>query len=167
MFSKKYSTADALFQADLAGEISSDDFDDALYFGLIDHLEDSSTFPNHPLPAVNYIASRMLEWEVGNGGFSQAAYNIPDWFSPAAQGYNAIGLPKAAALIQKAQKLIHKGEAKGFLARNIGDLFAQFNESKLAKLNEEAELERVGWWAIEKRLQYVRENKAAFYSYDQ
>ena len=47
-----------------------------------------------------------------------------------------------------------------FDAEDIGELFEQFSESKLAELDER--LDDSDWWAIEPRLTYIRENAEAF-----
>ena len=111
-----------------------------------------------------YYASRYMAWEVGNGGFAQAAYNIPEWFDLAALGYERLGLQRAAALIREAIAILEHEEnrSKTFTATEIGELFQQFADSKLAKLDDR--LDEVGWWATEQRLDYVRANRDAFRS---
>jgi hypothetical protein len=108
-----------------------------------------------------YYASRFLQWEVGNGGFAQAAYNIPEWFQLAASGYDELGLPDFATLIREAMTLLPtENRETTFDAREIGDLFEQFSESKLAQLDER--LDETEWEVTAVRLQYVRENRQAF-----
>jgi hypothetical protein len=148
-----YPTLEALLAADERNELSDVEFDDLLWCFMIDrggpveHPEKSSG------PVRDYVASRWMEWEVGNGGFAQAAYNIPDWFDAAADGYTAVGLPRAAARIRAARELIDEGKAqftRGPQA-TIKKVFAEFVESDLTELDEG--LDAIGWWA---------QNRAAF-----
>ena len=156
-----------LMDLDEAGRVGegANGFDDQLWTLLTARVDTPQQAASLPEPVWVYLASRWLEWEVGNGGFPQAAYNIPDWFELAELGYRKLGLDAAAALIGRARKMITRGESRGFIARHIGQLFAQFRESKLAKLD--ADLDSVGWWADDIRLDYVRKNRAAFRSLDE
>lgn len=158
----KFSSIADLMEADEKGELGDDDFDDELWLLLLQHIDMPSDLAKFDQVVSVYFASRYMEWEVGNGGFAQAAYNIPEWFDPAASAYRQLGLETAAMLIQEAASIMRKGEARGrkFNARAIGKLFQQFRESKLAKLDNR--LDDVGWWADEQRLRYVRKNRAAF-----
>jgi hypothetical protein len=137
-------------------------FDDQLWLLLTARIATPDQAASLPEQAWVYLASRWMEWEVGNGGFPQAAYNIPDWFELGEAAYRKLGLDAAAGLIARARTLIAKGETRGgsFAALDIGNLFAQFRESELAKLDDE--LDAVDWWADEVRLAYVRQNRAAF-----
>jgi len=148
-----------LDEAGLVGD-GPNGFDDQLWLLLTDRVETPEQAAALPEPVWVYLASRWLEWEVGNGGFAQAAYNIPDWFSLAERAYRTLELDAAADLIARASKLIAKGDSRGFVARKLGELFEQFTESKLAKLD--AELDAAGWWADDVRVAYVRRKRAAF-----
>jgi hypothetical protein len=153
-----------LDEAGQAGE-GANGFDDQLWVLLTARVDTPAQAASLPEPVWVYLASRWLEWEVGNGGFPQAAYNIPEWFELAELGYRKLGLDAAAALIGRARRMVTAGESRGFIARYIGVLFAQFRESKLAQLD--AELDSVGWWADDVRLAYVRKNRGAFRSLDE
>jgi len=155
-----------LMDLDEAGQVDdgASGFDDQLWLMLTAWVDTPEQAVSLPEPVWVYLASRWLEWEVGNGGFPQAAYNIPDWFELGESAYRKLGLDAAAALIARARGMITTGESRGFIARRIGELFAQFRESKLAELD--AELDSVGWWAEDVRLAYVRSNRAAFRSLD-
>jgi hypothetical protein len=86
-------------------------------------------------PVLNYYASHLMESDVANGGFPQAAYNIPEPFEAAAYGYEAIGHIAAAEAIRKAHAL-SKREA-GIVARlksrgsGIGAVFKSSGEARL------------------------------------
>jgi hypothetical protein len=157
----KYESIAALMELDERGELEDTQFDDELWMFVANQMggpEDRERFAD---PVVVYFASRFLEWEVGNGGFAQAAYNIPEWFPLAAWGYDQLGLEKAGDLIREAISLLSKENRENtFTASDIGELFSQFSESELAKLDKR--LDECGWWAMETRLKYVRENRASF-----
>jgi hypothetical protein len=77
------------------------------------------------------------------------------------RGYAEFGLHGFAALIREAVTLLPtENRGTTFDAQEIGELFEQFSESKLALLDDR--LEGTGWEADERRLQYVRENRQAF-----
>jgi len=151
-----------LMDLDEAGQIGegANGFDDQLWGLLTARIDSPAMAASLPEPVWVYLASRWLEWEVGNGGFPQAAENIPDWFELGEFAYRKLGLDAAGALIGRARKLIEMGHGDGVDARAISERFAQFRESKLAELH--AELDSVGWWADDARLAYVRSNRAVF-----
>ena len=150
--------------ADKAGALDDDRFDDELWIVLTDLISTPDQAKEFPEPIWIYLASRWIEWEVGNGGFAQAAFNIPEWFPLAAEAYKKLGLNEASQLILEAEKLMRSGDKRdgNFTASDIGDLFQQFSESDIAKLD--SRLDQVGWWADEIRLAYVRKNRDAFYT---
>jgi hypothetical protein len=153
---------------DEAGEIGegASGFDDQLWILLTSRIDTPEEAASLPEPVWVYLASRWLEWEVGNGGFPQAAYNIPGWLPLGEKAYRKLGLDRAAELIGRAQELVRQGEARDdkFDARDIGELFEQFTESQLSALDKE--LDAVEWWADDVRLAYVRANRDAFRTLD-
>ena len=142
-----------------AGEISEERFDDVVAILLSYHLFGPQELATAPEEVALWYAARTMEFDVGNGGFPQAAYNIPDWFGWSAAGYRALGLPDAASLVDQAARLLPQAR-KGFTAIDIGGLFTQFRESKLAALD--ARLDDVGWWALEARIAYLKANRDVF-----
>jgi len=165
-----FETLDALLDADESGRLSDEEFDDCLWLLVCRHvgtIEDAASLPS---PVVNYYASRRMEWDVGNGGFAQAAYNMYEWFPAAAEGYTALGLPKAAALIKRAYDLTQAERGVvGKLKRRragIASIFKSFRESSLAELDKQliGHLNAVDWWALAPRLTYVRLHRDAFRS---
>jgi hypothetical protein len=153
-----------LIDLDEAGQLRDVEpyFDDELWRLLtsrIDTPEQASTLPE---PVWVYLASRWLEWEVGNGGFAQAAYNIPDWLPLGESAYRKLGLDRAALLIARARELLDEGERRGdaFDAASIHELFEQFAKSRLSELDRQ--LDDANFWAEEVRLSYVRSNREAF-----
>jgi hypothetical protein len=161
MTRQNFASIAELMDAYEGGEIRDEQFDDDLWLMVLPFIAAPSDRERYGDPVLAYFGSRLMQWEVGNGGFAQAAYNYPEWFETAAWGYDAIGVPRAAALIREAMPLLsEEGRETTFNADEIGELFEQFAESKLAQLD--GRLDECGWWATQARLRYVRQNSAAF-----
>jgi hypothetical protein len=162
MHVQPFATLNDLLAADARGEISDTTFDDELWFFMTSKNGPYEQPLRGNVFVRNYVASRLLQWEVGNGGFAQAAYNAPEWFEPAALGYEALGLPLAAERIRTAISLIAHGAAN--FTRGPGvtieQVFSAFTESALSALDEG--LDSIGWWATERRVVYVRTNRESF-----
>ncbi len=161
----RFTTVDALLDQDEASPLEWDAFDDELWLLLSDMITDPSDLNDYPLPVGVYLASRWLEWEVGNGGFAQAAYNIPEWFEPAAIAYATLGKPKSVALIKKAIQMLHAEHdtlsRKGLLSdTTIHDVFRHFSESDMVALD--SNIPEDEWWIDEERVAYVRNNRDSF-----
>jgi hypothetical protein len=147
--------------ADERGELEINRFDDELWLLLIQSVDSVDDCARYGEPVVLYYASRYLEGDVGNGGFAQAAYNCPELFEPAARAYDQLGLPQAAGLIRAAMSLLAKeNRTTTFVAEEIGELFSQFADGELAKLDKR--LDESGFWAIDARIRYVRQHRDAF-----
>ena len=160
-----FTTVDALLDQDEASPLEWETFDDELWLLLSDRITDPSELDDYPHPVGVYLASRWLEWEVGNGGFAQAAYNIPQWFESAAIGYATLGKPKAVALIKEALQMLNPERGtlsrKGLLAdTTIHEVFRHFSESDMAALD--SRIPEDEWWIDEERVAYVRRNREAF-----
>jgi hypothetical protein len=160
----RFADVKTLMDADESRPLEDDDFDTELWKLLCDRVESLDSLKEWPPEVIAYYASRLMEWEVGNGGFAQAAYNIPDWFAPAAEGYEMLDLPAAAERIRVAQELaLGDREKFSFLRRRqarIHKVFQAFEESRLNELN--GGLDALGWWATDTRLAFVRRNRPAF-----
>ena len=151
----------ALMSADERGELDDSTFDDELWLFLVERISSPEDGSHFPVPVLLYYASRYLQWEVGNGGFAQAAYNIREWFELAATAYDELGVHDFAELIREATALLHaENRETTFDAQDIGELFDQFAESKLALLDER--LDGMEWEADARRIRYVRQNRQAF-----
>lgn len=170
-----FATVAALFHQDEASPLEWTTFDDELWGLLCEKITDPSEFDNYPRPVSVYFASRWLQWEVGNGGFAQAAYNGPEWFEMAAIGYADLGKPKAAALIKEALQmlsnerdtLMRKGLNDAALLQRtkgqdeaIREVFRHFSESDMTALDDRIPDDE--WWIDEQRVAYVRKNRDAF-----
>lgn len=157
-----YPNLQELLAAEERGEVSTELLDDLLWYFMTERGGPAESPENSTGPVRDYVASRLLEWEVGNGGFAQAAYNCPEWFEAAAEGYDQLGLPAAAERIREARRHIDNkpDEFTKGIGATIEKVFSEFSESNLSKLDEG--LDEIGWWAIEERMSYVRKNLAAF-----
>lgn len=153
-----------IFERESTGTLE-DDFDSEIWFNVCNKIGDGKNLASFPEPVVLYYASRYLEWEVANGGFAQAAMNIPELFDYAELGYEALNKPNSAQLIRKARKLMLTEKFKILKAsKTLESAFQYFSESRFQKLD--ALVNDVGWWAEYDRVDYVRENRDAFISLD-
>lgn len=160
-----FPTVDALLDQDEASPLEWSVFDDELWLLLSDTITHPAELENYPHPVTVYLASRWLEWEVGNGGFAQSAYNIPEWFELAAIGYAALGKPKAVALIREALQMLSKEretlQRKGLLdGTTIEHVFNHFSDSDMVSFD--SRIPEDEWWIDEERVEYVRKNRDAF-----
>jgi Domain of unknown function (DUF4375) len=162
VWTPEYATLPELLAAQRRGEVSTELLDDLLWYFMTERGGPADKPENSTGPVRDYVASRLIQWEVGNGGFAQAAYNCAEWFESAAEGYENIGLPEAAARIREASEHIEKqpSEFSQGEEATIERVFSEFEESALARLDEG--LTEIGWWALEKRMAYVRKHIAAF-----
>jgi Domain of unknown function (DUF4375) len=160
---------ESVLDRDQRGEYASwENFDDALW-GVVSGYGDISRIGELPEPVRVYFATRLVEWDVGNGGFAQAAMNYLGVFENAATGFESLGKPDIAALIRAAAKVAESEQANIDEARaggiegafeyfGEGDAFDEFDE----RLNE------VGWFENgEARLSYVRAHRDEFVRFEQ
>jgi hypothetical protein len=91
----------------MSGSVGSyTDLIDPLWGEIVTHegerpyLDSIARFPK---PLVLLFAIRLAESEINNGGFSQFFYNSSGIVAPeATEGFEAIGMPKTAALLEEA-----------------------------------------------------------------
>jgi hypothetical protein len=162
----QFASIRALFATDAIAEMPYEKFDDELWFLLCNRVSSPSDLESLPAPVQHYFASRLLEWDVGNGGFAQAAYNSANWFPLAAAGYEALGLPRSAALIRDAIRWLpserREIEKKGLFAATIGQVFDHFRDSKMEMFNDR--IVSAEWYVDELRVKYARANRDSFCS---
>lgn len=151
-----YGSVSELMEADAANSLSDEEFDRHLGWFLGRLLPHSpADCASVPEPVVVYWATRLMEYNVFNGGFAQAAYNIPEWFKLAAIGFDQLGRPIAADRIRQAEKL-SRGEQESvrWLKRRqaeIRAIFGHFKESALRALDKD--LYEIGWDVTAARIQ--------------
>ena len=164
--SKTQSMRDVI-ERDKNGEFTRwEDFDDAVW-GVLCNIVDfdaPDSIVALPEPVWVYFTTRLLEWEVGNGGFAQAAMNIPDWFELAAKGNEIFGKPHLAAFIRSVAEFSIAERKQIDTAREGGleSAFAYFREGTFSQFDEQ--LDQIGWWCDEERVEYVCTHREQFAS---
>jgi hypothetical protein len=88
--------------ADEVAPMSEENFDDALWSALCGRVDRGDDVMEWPVEVRAYYATRMVDWEVGNGGFRQALTNVPECFPHAIAGYELLGRPDLANLLRNA-----------------------------------------------------------------
>jgi hypothetical protein len=162
---REFRTVAELMDHDAASPMPTDDFDDALWLLTTERIQSLADLDDVPHEVAVYYASRLLQWDVENGGFAQAAFNIPEWFEAAAIGYAALGKPKAVRLISDALKML-KSEQRALKRKGLRDkptlegVFGHFKESQMAALDDRIPEDE---WSIDRdRVAYVRRHRDAF-----
>jgi hypothetical protein len=137
-------------------------FDGSLWLALCEFYPTDEALDHAPEPIRVYYATRLLQWDVGNGGFAQAAMNYPGIFEFAAHGYEVLGKPGLAAFIREAAVLGERERENIDEARaSLEEAFAYFDEGIFERFDEQ--LEQIGWFDNdEMRLDYVRANRQTF-----
>jgi hypothetical protein len=87
----------AILAADEIAPLPDDDLDTQLSLALSARMGDFDDWPPEPRA---YLATRMVEREVGNGGFVQAVENARAFFPAAIEGYELLGRPELAQLLR-------------------------------------------------------------------
>jgi hypothetical protein len=125
-------------------------------------------FPRWLESVRHFYACYDLNFQVGNGGFAQAAYNVPELIPIAQKAFEQFGRMKAAELCRRAVSMLPAGLAehlaKGFTGReSLEEVFDHFNASALAKLDKDLPDE---FWADDKLQELVERNREDFESID-
>lgn len=144
----RFISIEQLLATDNAAVLDDEDFDTELWHLFWPHVGSPSDLENQPLEAMHYYASRLVQWEVGNGGFGQAVENIYDWMPFALIGYEALQEHKGAALIRSALEIVSKN-------RNNHDVL--FNAFEILDKQYNPDI-----WEVDKaRIAYVRVHREA------
>jgi len=154
-----------VIERDKNGEFKRwEDLDDTVWGVLCDivDFDTPDSIVTYPEPVWVYFTTRYLEWGVGNGGFAQAAMNIPDWFELAAKGNEILGKPQLAALIRSVAEFSISERKQIDTARQGGleSAFEYFREGAFDQFDEQ--LDEIGWWCDEERVEYVRAHRDQF-----
>jgi hypothetical protein len=141
------------------------EFVESIASALYERHEDFSRWPE----SVRFFyACYDLNHQVGNGGFAQAAYNVPHLIPVAQKAFEHFGRMKAAALCQQANSMLPaelaEHLAKGFTGtESLQNVFDHFSESAMADLDECVPDE---FWADDKLQELVQQNRKDFESID-
>lgn len=165
-----FSSLKELLLKDLESPFSYENLDDKVWMILGEYFTEPQDLMKYPDEFTIYFASRYLEWEVGNGGFAQAAYNIPEWFTLALKGYKYFNKTNSVKLIEKAIELLtpeqEELKKKSLIPSNsIEEVFSHFKESQMAALDKEISDE--DWWIDEMRIEFVRDHRGVFQNIDE
>jgi hypothetical protein len=151
-----------LLEQDERNPMNDDDLDDALWRALCDRISTPRDLAQYQSPVSVYYASRLLQWDVLNGGFAQAAVNIPEWFELAAAGYDSLGKNATAKIIRDVkdvlpgnQHLVDKLRAGEI---DWGDYFGDH----VFSIFDEQVFGSDDWEIDRERIAYVRKHRDAF-----
>jgi hypothetical protein len=126
-------------------------------------------FPQWPESVRLFYACYDINFQVGNGGFAQAAYNVPELLPVAQQAYERFGCKQAADLCRRAVSMLpaelREHLVKGLRGdrRTIQHVFDHFRESDMAELDENLPPD---FWADDKLQELVQQNRKDFESVD-
>src|SRR5271165_3222885 len=147
-FEPQFKSVRELLEQDAEAPLTDEEFDGELWQLLCQRTREPQDLHDLASAVGVYYASRFVQWEVGNGGFAQAALNIPQWFALAAAGYEELGKGKSAALIREAMRLLPSErlelEDKGLFGATVGPIFEHFSESQMAELD--AQIDEEDWY---------------------
>lgn len=115
-----------------------------------------------------YVCYEIM-YQVGNGGFAQAAYNVPELLPIAQTAFERFGCWQAAELCGRAVSMLpaelQEHFAKGLRAdrRTIADVFEHLSESQMTDLDKDVPGE---FWVDDKLQELVEQNRKDFQSVD-
>lgn len=138
--------ASDVIAADEAEPLDDDKFDDALWLALCGLVERRGEFLSGLPDGVSaYYATRLIEWEAGNGGFFGAVANCEEYLDAAEEGYVYFGDERSADLMRRVKA-----------QQDDDDALEAFD----------AEVEGPPWngvpWGDEARVSYVRSHRDEF-----
>lgn len=151
-----------------SSESGWDDLSESVGDALYERLDDLGPIAGWPSAVRNFHVLQSLVNQVGNGGMAQAAYNIPELLPLAIQAYSELGCSNAAEFCSKAVRMLpnelKEQINKGIVDTNsIGDVFAHFNDSEFAGLNDKIPDD---FWVEERLNEYAVSNREHFISLD-
>jgi hypothetical protein len=134
-----------VIESDAASQMRDEDFDDALWSALCGRVTSVQDLDGLPDGVRMYFATRMVEGDIGNGGFEHAVECTAEYFQEAITGYRLLGDHASVQLLQRAHALADDPAA-------------------LAALD--AEVSGSPWhgvpWGDAARLDYVRDHRDEF-----
>ena len=125
-------------------------------------------YPRWPESVRLFYACYDINYQVGNGGFAQAEYNVPELLPVAQKAFERFGRNQAADLCRRAVEMLPaelcEHLEKGLRDRpTIGDVFEHFSESEMAQLDENLPQE---FWADDALQEWVQQHRKDFESVD-
>jgi hypothetical protein len=115
-----------------------------------------------------FFACYDLNYQVGNGGFAQAAYNVPELFPIAVEAFEYFGHQEAAQLCRTAISMLPPELAEHFEkgltdSPDLQEVFDHFDDSAMQTLDEQIP---DNFWVDDRLQQLVEENRNEFLSID-
>lgn len=136
-----------VFAADDATAMTDDELDYAIFFSLFGQIDNAEDLATHPVGVQMFFAIKLIEGEVGNGGFAQVFANEVDDFIPyARRGYLMLGDEASADLLEAAAS--HSDDE-------------EFLDSLDERLDEPPWNGKVPW-SVGARIRYAREHREDF-----
>jgi hypothetical protein len=151
-----------LLEQDEISPLDEDELDDAVWSALCERISTPRDTEQFQHPVAVYYASRLLQWDVCNGGFAQAAFNIPEWFELAAEGYNSLGKTESANIIKEVRELLAGNEEGVKRLRDGEDEWEVYFGDDVFSIFDERIFASDEWEIDQERIAYVRANRDAF-----
>jgi Domain of unknown function (DUF4375) len=101
--------------AEIASLVDDDDLDDRVWLrlsSLVDYFDAAQIASEDPDVAA-YLATRVFEWELGNGGLHQYFFNFPDpdHLAVVLEGYAHLGLAETRRIVEDVVAPLAHAEA--------------------------------------------------------
>jgi len=147
---------------DALSPIDDDDFDHEVFCALLDRISTPKDAERFPPPVGFYFASRMLQNDVCNGGFAQAAFNMPEWFALAASGYEVLGKHQWAQIILEVKDLLPGNEEAVRRLQADENKWEEYFSDHMFQVYDQLILDSEDWEVDTERTAYLRANREAF-----
>ena len=121
-------------------------------------------FAQWPESVQLFYACYDINYQVGNGGFAQAAYNVPELLPIAQKAFERFGRKRAADLCRRAVEML-PAELRVHLEKGLRDrqsieeIFEHFDESEMTRLDKNLHKE---FWADDALQELVQRNRKDF-----
>src|SRR4030095_875581 len=151
-----------VLELDEKSPMDDDDFDHEVFCALYDIIPTPLEAQRFAPPVGFYFASRLLQNDVCNGGFAQAAFNIPEWFELAASGYKAMGKDRWAKIILEVKDLRPGNEEAVRQLRADEDKWEEYFGDHDFQVYDQLIMESEDWKIDAERTAYLRAHREAF-----
>lgn len=146
--------------------MDAETLDDALWLTLVERIEVPADLDRFSPQAGVYFASRLVEWDLMNGGVVQVAMNNYEWFPSALAGFEALGHPESLAYFRDvasgADKYAHLIQAAAESDDLIDEYLDLAEDHEAEALDERLARDADAIPAGAARIAFVRANRDAF-----
>jgi hypothetical protein len=108
--------------ADESRPMSLEDFDDALWLALLARVHSVQSLEGLSRGVRMYFSTRLIESEVGSGGFAYALEVAGEYIDEAIAGYELLGDSASADLLRRARRSATDGDALNRLDEEVAGL---------------------------------------------